>query len=247
MKNRTEVSHQTKVVFILLTIFSFLVCSLAFADGDSRVATTAEKEFNKVILNAFAKAVPPGPEGWEKTGDSTEISELKVVYTAEKQPLRIEYHIVWQDTKRMREAQELLNQELMKLVKKPGVTGEDVTELEKKMAPHDVKVRIDISANLSSVGINQKISSAPAIADGLAFRSQGEYRSEWIEGSTYVFLGKNWKMNTNAGTYVDFTPVTKAIFSTAVQNICVKVQADPKRAEQLIPKIDWEALKKMIK
>jgi hypothetical protein len=31
-----------------------------------------------------------------------------------------------------------------------------------------------------------------------------------------------------------------------VQNIVVKVQADPKRAERIIQKIDWESLKKLI-
>lgn len=232
---------------LLLTVLSFLVCALVFADGDSRFPTQAEKDFSKSILNTFAKVLPPGPEGWEKTSDSTEITELKHVYTGEKDPLPLEYHIVWQDTKGKNEADLQFQQELIKLASKPGFKGDGVDELQQKMTPHDVTVRIDLYANLSSKGIYEKVTAAPAIAGGLVYRSQGQYSTNgWTESATYIFLGKTWKMSNSAGTYVDFKPDKKFTTSTVVQNILVKVQADPKRADRIIQKIDWETLKKLI-
>lgn len=246
MKNKTKVFHPIKTRFVLLTVLSFLVCSIVFADGDSRRATQAEKDFNKSILNTFAKAVPPGPAGWEKTEDSTEIKELQIVYSAENRPLKVEYRIAWEDSKQIRDADVKFQEELIKLAQKPGFKGDGVDELQEKMTPHDVKVRIDISANLTSQGISEKVNPAPAIAGGLVYQSQGQYRSGWNEGSTYVFLGKGWKMNNSAGTYVDFKPEKWLTSSTVVQNIVVRVQADPKRAAQIIQKIDWETLKNLI-
>lgn len=39
----------------------------------------------------------------------------------------------------------------------------------------------------------------------------------------------------------------KSIPSTVVQNIFIKIQADPARGQQIIQKINWEALEKLIK
>jgi hypothetical protein len=235
--------------YVFLTVLSLLLCSFVFADGDSRKPTQTEKDFNKLILNTFAKAVPPGPGGWERTPDSTEIGELQVVYSAVNQPLKVEYHIIWEDAKRKREADVQFQEELIKLSQKPGFTGEGVDELQKKMEPHDVKVRIDITANLTSQGIYEKVNPASAIAGGMVYQSQSQYKNGWNEGSTYVFFGKGWKMTSNSsgGTYIDFKPEKWFPSSTVVQNIVVRVQADSKRAEQIIQKIDWEALKKLIK
>ncbi len=246
---KTKASQSNKKVIILLTILSFLLVSLVFADGDSRRATQAEKDFNKSILDTFAKAVPPGPEGWEKAGGSTEIKELQIVYSAENQPLRVEYHYVWENSKLIRDAGIKFQEELIKLSQKPGFTGEGVDELQKKMEPHDVQVRIDISANLSSQGIHEKVTPAPAIAGGLVYQSQSQYKNSWTEGSTYVFFGKGWKMTSSSsgGTYIDFKPEKWLTFATVVQNIVVRVQAEPKRTTQIIQKIDWEALKKLIR
>ena len=236
------------LVLCLLTLLSLTTLSLVLADGDTRPATQAEKELNKTVLQTFAKAVPPGPEGWEKTGDSTEIKDIQYVPDI-KLPLRVEYHIVWQDTKRIRTVDVQFQQELIKLAQKPGFTAEAVDDLQKKMSPRDVKVRIDIAANLTSQGIYEKVAPAAAIAGGLVYRSQGGYRSsDWNEGSTYVFFGKNWKMtsSSSSGTYIDFNPEKPMTSSPVVRNIVVRIQADPARGQQYIEKIDWEALKKLI-
>jgi hypothetical protein len=226
---------------IALAVLGVLI-GVIFADGDSRKATPAEKEFNKTVLGAIAKAVAVDPAGWEKTGGTT-LEELKVVYTDANVPLRLEYHLEWQDTKRIMEAEAKYAEEIMKLTKKPGFTGEGTDELQRKMEAHDVRARIDVLTNISSQGINEKVAPAPAIAGGLVYRSESGFKPGWREGSAYIFLGNGWKM---AGSYVNFTSDKKAASSTIVQNIVVKIQADAKRADQMIQKIDWGALKGLI-
>jgi hypothetical protein len=246
MNNSTMVSNPNKI-FVLILIW-ILVCSMALADGDSRTVIQAEKEFGGAVLNTFAKAVPSGPEGWENTGESSEIADLKTVYTEINEPLRLEYCVAWQDSKRMMEAQEQLNNELLKVARKPGFTGEEIDGLMEKMAIHDVKARIDIKTNISSEGIYEKAALGPSIAGGLVYQTPGEYSSNsgWRESSTYVFLGNHWEMGTSGGTYINFTPEMEATSSTLIQNIVVKIQADPDRAKQLIQKMDWDALKALL-
>jgi hypothetical protein len=222
-----------------------LACSMIFADGDSRKSTPGEKEFGKSALDVIVKAVSVGPEGWETAVNSR--SDIQILYTEINEPMRLEYHVEWQDKNKTMAGQAQMAQEMMNLAKKPGFSEKDVEALTKKMEPHDANVRIDVLTNINSQGINEKVAPAAAIAGGLVYKSESGYRTvSWIEGSTYVFLGSAWKMGTSTGTYVNFTPVKKATSSTVIQNMVVKIRADAKRSEQLIQKIDWESLQKLI-
>ncbi|MBU4318973.1 MAG: hypothetical protein KKF30_17085 [Proteobacteria bacterium] len=53
-------------------------------------------------------------------------------------------------------------------------------------------------------------------------------------------------MGTDGGTYINFMPGKKAALSTVVQNIVIKIQADPNRTKQMIQKMDLEALNALI-
>ena len=57
-----------KSLSLTLVIFSILAGSAVLADGDSRLATQAEKDFTKSVQTAFSKALPPGPAGWTRPG-----------------------------------------------------------------------------------------------------------------------------------------------------------------------------------
>jgi hypothetical protein len=246
MNNRSMIS--LRIILVVLAISSLLACS-AFADGDSRKPTQGEKEFNKSILNALAKSLPQCPEGWQKTGSTDVNSNLNAIYSSANEPFRIEYYITCEDTKRIQAAQIQLNEELMKLAKQPGFTGKGVEELQAKMEPRDVKVRIDVTANLTSQSIYEKVAPAAAIGGGIVYRSQGEFRpsSGWRDGALYVFLGKPWKTSGGGGTYVTFTPNKSSTASAEVQNIAVKIQAEDARASRIAQAINWEALNGLIK
>lgn len=234
----------------LIVLFCLMAGSLVFADGDSRLATQAEKDFTKTVLNVLAKAVPPVPAGWDIT-QQTAVNQVpnSVSTGSEKYPMQVVYSLSFQDTKRIQEAQMKLQEELMKLMKtKPNATGPEIEALSSKMEPRDVQVQIDVKANILYEGIYEKpFNPAPSVAGGLTYRTPSEMRSNtWREGCTFIFLGAAWKLFQNTGTYLE-TKVTPGFPHTTVRTIVVKVRADPNRAQQIVQKIDWDALKRLIR
>jgi hypothetical protein len=116
-----------------------------------------------------------------------------------------------------------------------------------KMSARDVSIKVSIQVNEFSQGLYESVVQDAPVAGCLTYRSQGEWTKDngWREGTTYVFLGKGWQLKTDGGTYIE-TKAQKGIPSTAVQTIIVWVQADPARAKQILKKIDWNVLKKLI-
>jgi hypothetical protein len=236
MNDRTMFSLPT--ILIALVSASLLAC-VVFADGDSRKPTQGEKDFNKSIQGALAKALPPGPEGWDKSGAADPGASLTAVYSGPNEPLRVDYYVWWRDNKKAQASQIQLTEELMKLAQKPGFKGEGVEELQKRLEPKDIEARIDVTANLlGSESIYDKATTAPSIGGGLVYRTQK---------ALYVFLGKGWKTSGGGATYVAFTPDKSITSSTVVQNVVVRIKAEAGRADQLAQKINWDALNGLIK
>ena len=230
-------------------LLAFLISMNVFADGGaSRAATKAEKGFYKTVYETFTKSLPPAPSGWNLTGDSSSNKDLKDTYVgAEKEPFKVEYMGTWQDNKRLQEFEQKFAAEVAKLTKIPPKDIEiKVREAEEKTAAHDATLRINLQANVFNEGIYQKITAAAPIGGGQVFRSESKFDSGWREGTTYVFLGKTWKLKKDGVTYMEATP-DKNLPSTTVQTIMVQVQADPERAKQILAKIDWAALNRLIK
>ena len=241
--------HQRKTAFFFLVMAGLLLGTVVFADSGERPATSGEKEFYHSVMSTFIKAGSPKPEGWEQTIFLHDTELVRVTTGMEKYPLKVAYFIGWQDTKAVNAGQQRLAAEVMALSKGPAAnfTSEKMEAIEKKVTPHDVTVRIDVQANFSSMGITEAIKPAPAIADGLVYRSDSKWSGgSWNEGITYIFLGKGWQLNKSASTYMNFT-FNKSIPSLTVQNIVVKIKADPNRAQLIAQKIDWDSLKKLIK
>jgi hypothetical protein len=116
-----------------------------------------------------------------------------------------------------------------------------------KMSARDVSIKISIQVNEFSRALYETVIQDAPVAGCLTYRSQGEWTKDngWREGTTYVFLGKGWYLKADGGTSIE-TKAQNGIPSTTVQTIFVSVQADPARAKQVLEKIDWNALKKLI-
>jgi len=239
--------YPLKSGMVILAMACLFASSSVFADGDTRVTTKAEKDFAKSVYDVFAKALPSGPEGWERS-EATEVKEVTSVYSNAGEPFLLEYMVAWQDSKRLQEAKMKENEELEKLAKGPveNLTDKNIQEISKKTAAHDATLKITLEANRFSVGLYDKAAPAASIAGGLVFKSESKFDGSWREGTTYIFLGKGWKLTASGGQYVE-TSAAKGAPSAAAQTIVVKIQADPERTKQVISKIDWEALKKLIK
>lgn len=122
-------------------------------------------------------------------------------------------------------------------------------KLQEEMAPRDVKARIYVAANSFEEWVGASMKQEPSVAGGLVYRSEGSFsreRGEWVEGYTYIFLG-NWQYKEEGGYRFIEAAKNKGLPRTAVQAIVIRIQADPARAGELIKKIDWERLKKLIK
>jgi hypothetical protein len=217
---------------------SLLVC-LVFADGPSRKPTEAEKAYNRSTIGALAKALPAAPEGWVKAGATDPGANLNEAYSEPNEPLRVDCYAVWKNTNSEQQSQMQFNEELMKLTQKPGIKPEEIEALQKKFETKDTEARIDVTANYpGSMSIYDKVTTAPAIGGGLVYRTAK---------AVYVFLGKGWKTTTGGGTYVGFTPDKSITSSTVIQNIVVKIQAEPGRIDQLAQKVNWDALNALIR
>ncbi|MGA3286881.1 MAG: hypothetical protein ABSD46_05625 [Bacteroidota bacterium] len=116
-----------------------------------------------------------------------------------------------------------------------------------KMSARDVSIKVSIQVNEFSLGLNESVVQDAPVAGCLTYRSPGEWTKNngWREGTTYVLIGKGWQLKTDGGTYIE-TKERNGIPSTAVQTIIVWVQADPARTKQVLEKIDWNVLKKLI-
>lgn len=116
-----------------------------------------------------------------------------------------------------------------------------------KMSARDVSITIRIWVNEFSEGLYESVVQDAPVAGCPTYRSQGEWTKTngWREGTTYVLLGNGWQLKTDGGKYLE-TKAKEGIPPTAVQTIFVSIQADPARATQVLKKIDWNALKKLI-
>ncbi|MFA5906857.1 MAG: hypothetical protein WC836_23200 [Desulfobacula sp.] len=96
----------------------FLLISTAFADGDSRHATSGEKTWTLKVLKAFESALPQGPGGWSKV-EKTDLKPPEIVVQGQETfPMRVDYHIKWQDDKRIHAAKAETDRQLMKSAQK---------------------------------------------------------------------------------------------------------------------------------
>ena len=131
-----------------------------------------------------------------------------------------------------------------------GITDANDKEsdgIREKMSARDVSIQASIQVNNFHAGLYETVVQDAPVAGGLTYRSQGEWTKDngWREGTTYVFLGKGWQLKSDGGTSIE-TKAQNGIPSTVVQAIFLSVQADPARAKQVLEKIDWNALKKLI-
>jgi len=235
---------------VILAMACLLASSSVFADGDSHMASQGEKDFAKNVYDTFQKALPPGPEGWERT-QATEFKELGRVFVTNGWPLPLEYSVSWQDSKALQESQMKQAEEIQKLAKENPANINDKTtkEIFRKTAAKDATLKIKLETNAHSVSIQKDFVAAAPVAGGQSFRKESAYgdSGSWNEGATLVFLGKGWKLTgSGSSRYMESSAVKGAPVDSA-QTVVVKVEADPERAKQVIAKIDWEALKKLIK
>lgn len=241
-KNWAADSRLYIVLMLVIGIVGFNAS--VFADGSSRSATEAEKQYYARVINTVAKALPAGPRGWGVVGQ-TEIEELAIVSTTVDDgcPLWVDYRIAWKDAERIRKAEESITQKLIS----SGTTQEqEVTNIIKQNYPHDVAMEIDVAIN-GNVYIPPEAVTADTFAGAQVLQTEGEFSSNyyWQEGYTFVFLGSFW--DGGVSKYIGQTSeLTQGQSPMQIQSIVISIQADPERTRKVLQQINWAALKGLL-
>ncbi len=116
-----------------------------------------------------------------------------------------------------------------------------------KTSARDVSANVRIYVNLFSEWTNPSTVAGPAVAGFKSFQTKGGWTKErgWSESITYVVVTKQNQVSLQDSYITIAEP--KGVPSLAVQAIILSVQADPARAKGILQKIDWAALKRLLK
>jgi hypothetical protein len=216
----------------------------AFAEGPTRPPTAVEKQYYDRVINTIVKAIPAGPSGWSKTGQ-TKFAKLTEVSMAldDGLPFEVDYMISWKNVERLQKAEE----EIVGKAVDRGITQEDeVTNFIKQNYPHDVAMEIDIIVN-GRLYIPPEAVIADTVVGASVLRTEGEFDPHlyWQEGCTYVFLGSFW--NGDVSQYRGETPeLAQGLPPTQIQSIVINIQADPERTRKVLQQINWASLKGLL-
>lgn len=115
-----------KACVLVALICCLLIGFAAFADGETRAKTAAEKEWFKKVAQACGSAIAGISSDWEVDSRSDAEETDRINTGAEDYPLVHYYHIAWKDHKKFDEAQvkveEAMSQMLPKLQEQQNST-----------------------------------------------------------------------------------------------------------------------------
>lgn len=84
-----------KIKLVALSILLLGVCASGWADGPTRPATQAEKDYSLSVMTALSRALPKPLPGFEAR-DAAKIAPFdRVTPGSEAEPLRVDYSVTW--------------------------------------------------------------------------------------------------------------------------------------------------------
>ena len=117
-----------------------------------------------------------------------------------------------------------------------------------KLAARDARVVIRIGINQFYQGFDAEPIPG-TLADGTPFyrvENGRMYNESWVEGTTFVLFGPNWKtVREDAGTAME-SPEQPDKPHTAVQTVVIAVEAEQQRALDIINRIDLKSLRGLL-
>ncbi|NCB38942.1 MAG: hypothetical protein EOM80_09240 [Erysipelotrichia bacterium] len=127
-------------------------------------------------------------------------------------------------------------------------TDKKMGEIIEKMAPRDARAVIRIGVNQFYQDCDLKPVTGK-LDDGTEFCrvENGRLDNEtWVEGTSYVALGKGWKMNNNESIYSLERAAENGRPHTSIQSLIVAVEAEQKRALEILNSMNLGILKALI-
>jgi hypothetical protein len=127
-------------------------------------------------------------------------------------------------------------------------TDREFRETIEKLAARDARAVIRIGINQFYQGFDAEPVTGK-LPDGTVFyrvENGRMYNESWVEGTTYLLFGQNWKMQQDeAGFSIEKTEETDKPH-TKVQTIVVAIEAEQKRARQILDAMNIKALQALL-
>ncbi|OGK07071.1 MAG: hypothetical protein A2W80_16320 [Candidatus Riflebacteria bacterium GWC2_50_8] len=127
--------------------------------------------------------------------------------------------------------------------------NQKVESIIEKNMPHDVRMTVRIAINKFYESFNQEPQTGK-LSDGTSFYRVEDSRNNngtWIEGTTFIFLGNEWKAGKDNELSIMQHPEHADKPYASVRSIVVSVEADSKRALDTLNSMNLSALKGLIK
>ncbi|PKL41537.1 MAG: hypothetical protein CVV41_18275 [Candidatus Riflebacteria bacterium HGW-Riflebacteria-1] len=127
--------------------------------------------------------------------------------------------------------------------------NQEVESIVEKNLPHDVNLTVRIAINKFYESFNKEPQTGK-LSDGTSFYRVEDSRNNsgtWIEGTTFIFLGNEWKAGKDNDISIMQHPEHVEKPSASVRSIVVSVEADGKRALDALNSMNLSALKALIK
>ncbi|MBU1105790.1 MAG: hypothetical protein KKB51_03895 [Candidatus Riflebacteria bacterium] len=127
--------------------------------------------------------------------------------------------------------------------------NQEINAIIERNAPRDVNIRVRIAIN----NFNESFTSNPKsgkLSDGTFFYRDEDGRmvnESWVEGTTYAFLGNDWKPRQDGELFLMEHPEFSEKPSTSVRAIIVEVHAEEKRALEILNSMNLKALRALVK
>lgn len=125
----------------------------------------------------------------------------------------------------------------------------NMKDLTEKNAPRDVELSVRIAINNFSESFDTQPQSGK-LSSGMPFYRIEDSRmsnESWVEGTTWVFLGSDWKSRQEGETiYMEHPEFVDRPY-TAVRTVVVRVQGDNRRALETLNSMNFSALQALIK
>ncbi len=127
-------------------------------------------------------------------------------------------------------------------------TDLEFKETIEKLAARDARAVVRIGINQFYQGFDAEPAAAK-LADGTVFyrvENGRMYNESWVEGTSYILFGKNWKMQQDEAGYSAEVPEAPDTPHTTIQTVVLAVEAEQKRARQILDSMNLKALKELL-
>lgn len=130
-----------------------------------------------------------------------------------------------------------------------SVTDKSIKDIIERLAPRDAEIVVRI-------GINQRYQSLDAeptsgkLADGNTYyrlENGRMFNENWVEGTSYVFLGKDWQQKKEEGNIAMEKAADQDKSYVDIQSVVIAVEAEQKRATEILNSMNLKALQTLIK